>query len=220
MRTAPRHRSSPCGLLVALVVRGIVRRSAFTIRCYVLRRLRQAAGVFVAYYIWLDGAQWTSGLATFVIGFAIGLALTRTVAERKPTSWRKLSLVTTTSADGERRSCLPRGMTDACDRTSRGCSRRRSSRLVSRGDRAVHARRDQAVVLAQLIERSVVPSCSPPGAALRRLRRARRQQSPSGTPATSAAAGEGWTLRATALQKMNMRLLRQTDEKGAWRWRC
>jgi rhomboid protease GluP len=80
------------GLLVALVVRGTLRRSSVTIPMPVVARLAPAAAMFIIYSWSAGGPQWTSGPATFVIGYAIGLALTRNLAERTPPARRVAGL--------------------------------------------------------------------------------------------------------------------------------
>jgi len=83
------------GLLVALVVRGTWQRSPSRVPLRVVRRLAPAAAIFIGYYMADGGPLWSAGLAAFVVAFAVGLALTRDVAERKPATPRVIWLATT-----------------------------------------------------------------------------------------------------------------------------
>ena len=83
------------GLLVALVVRGTWQRSRPRVPLRVVRRLGPAAAMFIGYYMADGGPRWSAGLAAFVVAFAVGLALTRGLAERKPGTPRVLWLATT-----------------------------------------------------------------------------------------------------------------------------
>jgi rhomboid protease GluP len=203
------------GLLVALAVRGIVRRSPFTIPMPVLRRLAPAAAVFVAYYMWMDGAQWTSGLASFVIGFAIGLALTRTVAERRPSARRVLPLAATSLTMAITIVTPLKGMTDARGEVARvfvvedHTTARYRAAIVQFTRGAI-----KADVLAQLIDRSIVPELA---AARRQLKEVpgvpRQQQALVGrADEFLRRRAESWTQRATALRQANIRLLRDADQ--------
>jgi rhomboid protease GluP len=203
------------GLLVALVVRGTLQRSPLTVPLYVLRRLAPAAAVFVLYYMWANGAQWTAGLATFVIGFATGLALTRNVAERKPTARRVLSLAATTATMAITIVTPLKGMTDARAHVARVFAVEEHTMSRYRAATEQFTRGTiKAQVLAQFIERSVVPELQSARRQLKAVAGVPRQQQPLIADADLylRLRVESWVVRANALQKSNMRLLRNADE--------
>ncbi len=204
------------GLLVALVVRGTLQRSPVTIPWRVLRRLAAPAAVFAVYYAAAGGQPWTSGLATFVIGFAIGLALTRNVAERTPTAPRVMSLATAALAMAVLVVAPLKGMTDA---------RAEIVRLIAIEDQTSATYRVatddfkagaiKADALARVIERSIVPTLQTARIRLNGVAGVPRQQQPLVTKADEylRQRSESWALRATALRKSSMRLLREADAK-------
>jgi membrane associated rhomboid family serine protease len=204
------------GLLVAVVVRGTLQRSPVTVPIRVLRRLAPAAVAFVAYYMWVDGAEWRSGLATFVVGFAIGLALTRNVAERTPHPRRVLSLATTSLVITVMIAVPLAGMTDF---------RSEVSRLIAVEDQsaatywaATEQFRRGAIrpdALAEVIERDILPKLDALRGELSGLGGVPRQQQPLVASADEylKLRYESWQLRARALHKSSMRMLREADEQ-------
>src|SRR6185369_12980349 len=119
-------------------------------------------------------ARWTSGLATFVIGFAIGLALTRNVAERAPGARRVLPLAMATLSIATAIVTPLAGMTDVRADVARLFTVEEHTAARYRAATAQFTRGAiKAEVLAQLIERSIVPE----------LREARRKvQGLTGVP--------------------------------------
>lgn len=204
------------GLLVAIVVRGTLRRSSVTIPLRVLRRLAPAAAVFVIYYLSAGGVQWRAGLATFVIGFAVGLALTRHMAERVPSLRRVLLFATTVLTIVVGVAAPLSGMSDARSEIARIIAvEQRTCAAYRVATEDFKLGRIKAEALAQVIERAIVPELQATGITLNAVGGVPRQQQ-----ALVAAAHEylrlrcqSWVVRAQALHKLNARLLREADQQ-------
>jgi len=204
------------GLLVALVIRGTLRRSPLTIPPRVLKALAVPAAIFVLYSMWAGGPQWTSGLATFVIAFGIGLALTRNVAEQKPSARRVLAVAATPwvmavliavplSGTIDARSEISR-LIEVEDRTT--VTYQTASERFKRGTLGREA-------LAQVIDRIVVPELEAASSRLRAIAGVPPQQQWLIVNADEylRLRRESWRLRARALHESSLRLLRDADEK-------
>ena len=204
------------GLLLAVAIHGLRQRSPLTIPLRVLKRLAPAAAIFVLYYMATSGGQWTSGLLALAAGGVVGLVLARDVAERKPPARRVVALVTIVLVIIAATAAPMRGTADA---------RPEIARLIAVEDRT--ARDYQAAVeqfrlgaikaqaLAQLIERSIIPELQTARTRLEAIRGVTREQKPlvEGAEEYLRLRRESWQLRATALHKSNMRLLRDADAK-------
>jgi membrane associated rhomboid family serine protease len=204
------------GLVVALVVRGMLQRSPGRVPLPVLRRLAPAAAVFVLYRMFEGGPQWSAGMAAFVVSFAMGLALTRDVEERKPAAPRVLGLATTPLAIAMMIVTPLSGMTDirseiaslvAVD-TQTGVMYLHATEQFKRGALNADA-------LAQLIDHAIIPKLEAGRARLNAVDGVARQQQPLVAAANEYVRlrCEGWALRATALHKANLRLLRDADQR-------
>ncbi len=204
------------GLLVALIIRGLLRRSSLTIPIPVVARLAPAAAMFIIYSWSMGGPQWTSGPATFVIEFAVGMALTRNVAERKPPALRAAGLAATVLAIAVVIVAPLRGTTDVRSEISRliavenrtTVSYQTASERFKRGT----IERD---ALARVIERIIVPELEATRSRLHAVAGVPRQQQPlvAGADEFLRLRRESWLLRARALHESSMRLLRDADEK-------
>jgi rhomboid protease GluP len=204
------------GLLVALVIRGTLRRSPVTIPLPVVARLAPAAGMFMIYSWSAGDPQWTSGLATFVIEFAIGLALTRHVAERTPPALRVAGLAATVLAIAVVIAAPLSGTTDV---------RSEITRLIAVEDRTTVTYQTAAErfkrgaterdALARVIELIIVPELEAARSRLHAIAGVPRQQQPlvAGADEFLRLRRESWLLRARALRESSMRLLRDADEK-------
>jgi len=205
------------GLLAAHVVRGTLRRSVITISRRGLARLAPVAGLFAVYYFSSGGTAWRAGLAVFVVGFAIGLALTRGVAERTPRPLRVIPLAAVTTSMAMALVTPLQGMTDVRSEVARLFAVEDHIAARYRAATAQFTRGTiKADVLAQLIERSIVPEIE---AARRQLRATngvppRQQALVADADEYLRLRGESWKLRADALHKSNMRLLRDADERA------
>jgi membrane associated rhomboid family serine protease len=204
------------GLLVAMLVRGTVQRSPITIPIRRLGGLAIAATVFVAYYMSSNDVQWTAGLATFVIGFALGLGLTRNVAVRKPPARRVLSLATTALTITVAIVAPLSGMTDIRSQVAGLVAL--EARTTAVYDAAVDQFRTgrlKADGLAQVIDRAIVPELQTGLAQLNAVNGVPPQQQPliAGANAYLRQRCQSWVIRATALHTGNWRLLRDADLK-------
>src|SRR5258708_9350922 len=204
------------GLLVALIIRGLLRRSSLTIPIPAVARLAPAAAMFIIYSWSMGGPQWTSGPATFVIEFAVGMALTRNMAERKPPALRAAGLAATVLAIAVVIAAPLRGTTDVRSEISRliavenrtTVSYQTASERFKRGT----IERD---ALARVIERIIVPELQATRSRLHAVAGAPPQPHPLGAGADECLRlrRDSWLLRARALHESSMRLLRDADEK-------
>jgi len=202
------------GLVIALIIRGTLRRSPVTIPLPVIAGLAPAAAIFAIYTWAAAGPQWTSGLAAFVVQFAIGLAVTRNVAERKPSALRLAAPAATVLAIAIAIAAPLAGTTDV---------RSEIARLIAVEDRTTMSyqtaterfkrgtiQRDE---LAKVIELVIVPELD---AAQRRLRviagvPLKQQPLVEGAGDFLRLRRESWLLRARALHASSMDALRDAD---------
>lgn len=203
------------GLVFALIFRGTLRRSPVTIPMPVVARLAPAAAVFAIYTWATAGFQWTAGLAAFVIQFAIGLALTRNVAERKPSAVRIAAPAATMIAIAIAIAAPLAGTTDV---------RSEIARLIAVEDRTTvsyqtaTARFKRGAIqrheLAKVIELVIVPELEAAERRLRVIAGVPRQQQPLVEDAGDflQLRRESWVLRARALHKSSTELLREADD--------
>ena len=204
------------GLLVALVVRGTWQRSPSRVPLRVMKRLAPAALIFVGYYMAQGGPRWSAGMAAFVVAFAVGLALTRNVAERKPETPRVIWLATTPLSIAMMMVAPLSGMTDVRTEIANlvAVDSQTSAIYVAATDQFKRGAL-KAESLALLIERSIVPKLEAGRARLNAVGGVPPQQRPLVDEANAyiRLRCEGWAIRATALHKANMRLLRDADQK-------
>lgn len=204
------------GLLLALVVRGTMRRSPMTIPLRTVTRLAPAAGIFLLYALATGALVQPAGTVPLGIGFVFGIVVARDAAERSARLNRSVMVGVATVIIAAAIVVPLRGVVDA---------RPEVARLLVAEDRtsAEYAAAIQQFKLgalksepmAQLIERRIVPEMDQIDARLKALGRVPPEQQPLVT-----AAGEyiklrrdSWQLRAKGFHKSNMRLLRDADEK-------
>ena len=204
------------GLLVALVVRGTWQRSPSRVPLRVVRRLGPAAAIFIGYYMADGGPRWSAGLAAFVVAFAVGLALTRGLAERKPETPRVLWLATTPLSIAMMLVAPLNGMTDVRTEIANLVAvDSQTSAIYLAATEQFKRGAVNAESLALLIERSIVPKLEAGRARLNAVGGVPQQQRGlvDGANEYVRLRCESWALRATALHKANMRLLRDADQK-------
>jgi membrane associated rhomboid family serine protease len=204
------------GLLVALVVRGTWQRSPSRVPLRVMKRLAPAALIFLGYYMAQGGPRWSAGMAAFVVAFAVGLALTRNVAERKPETPRVIWLATTPLSIAMMMVAPLSGMTDVrAEVTNLVTVDSQTSAIYMAATEQFKRGALNADSLALLIERSIVPKLEAGRARLNAIGGVPRQQRPLVDAANEyiRLRRESWAIRATALHKANMRLLRDADQK-------
>lgn len=204
------------GALLALVARGVLRRSSLTIPVRVLKRLAPAAFVFLVHALWTRALLQTSGLIPLALGFVFGFVLARDVVER-PARIDRSAAVAIASLVIASGIALPfRGLVDARPEVARVVAvedRTSNDYAAALAQFRLGAMKSEAV--AQMIERRIEPELDQAQARLGALGRVPPEQQP-----LVAAAGEyitlrreSWQLRARALHKSNMRLLRDADDK-------
>jgi membrane associated rhomboid family serine protease len=203
------------GLVVALIIRGSLRRSPVTIPMPVLARLAPAAAIFAIYTWAAAGYQWTAGLAAFVIQFAIGIGLTRNVAERTPSALRVAAPAATVLAITIAIAAPLAGTTDV---------RSEIARLIAVEERTTVSYQTaterfkrgtiKADALAKVIEVVVVPELEAAQRRLRVIAGVPRQQQPlvEGAGNFLELRRDSWLLRARALHKSSSEMLREADE--------
>jgi len=204
------------GLLVAFVVRATWQRSPSRIPLRVLRSLVPAAAIFIGYYMAAGGPRWSAGMAAFVVAFAVGLALTRNVEERRPGTPRVLWLATTPLSFAMMLVAPLNGMTDVrAEVANLVAVDSQTSAIYLAATEQFKRGALNADSLALLIERSIVPKLEAGKARLNAVGGVPQQQRRlvDGANAYVRLRCESWTLRATALHKANMRLLRDADSK-------
>ena len=203
------------GVLIAIVLRGTLRRSPVTVPMPVIGQVALPAAVF-ALYAWANGGpQWTAGLAAFVIQFAVGLSLAWHMAERKPAAHLVGGLAVAVLAVT---TVIAAPLSGAMD------VRSEIARLIAVEDRTMvsyetaNERFKRGVLhrdeLAQLIERVIVPELD---AARLRLHTIvgvppRQQTLVDGADDFLRLRRESWLIRASALQASDTGLLREADE--------
>jgi hypothetical protein len=204
------------GLLVALVVRGTLQRSSVTIPMPVVARLAPAAAMFIIYSWSAGGPQWTSGPATFVIGYAIGLALTRNMAERTPPARRVAGLAATVLAIAAVIAAPLNGTVDVRSEISRliAVEDRTTVTYQTATERFKRGTMDRDA-LARVIELIIVPELEAARGRLLAIAGVPRQQQPlvEGADEFLQLRRESWLLRARALHESSVRLLRDADEQ-------
>ena len=204
------------GLLVALVVRGTWQRSPSRVPLRVVRRLAPAAAIFIGYYMADGGPLWSAGLAAFVVAFAVGLALTRDVAERKPATPRVIWLATTPLSIAMMLVAPLNGMTDVRTEIANLVAvDAQTSAIYLAATEQFKRGALKAESLALLIDRSIVPKLEAGRVRLNAVAGVPQQQRRlvDGANEYVRLRCESWALRATALHKANMRLLRDADQK-------
>jgi membrane associated rhomboid family serine protease len=202
------------GLLVALVIRGTLQRSALSIPRRVLRHLAAVSAICVVYYMSRGGAVWMAALGMFVIGFGIGVALTRGVTERTPPPQRVLPLVVVTMALALLIVTPLKGMVDVRARIAQlvPVEDRLAARYQAETDQFTRGR-IRAAELAATIEREILPALDTQRTEIGALTGMPRQQQPlvDGALEYLRLRQQSWKTRATALRTSNMRLLREAD---------
>ena len=204
------------GVLLALLVRGAVRRSPMTIPLRALRRLAPAAGLFLLHAVWTDVLVQPSGSVPLGLGFVFGIVLARHAPERRARADRSLAVAVATLIIAVGIAIPLRGIVDA---------RPDVARVVAMEDRAASdyaaaveqfklgALKGEAI--AQMIERRIEPDLNRVQARLAALGHVPPEQQPLVSAAAEfmALRRDSWELRAKAFHKSSMRLLREADEK-------
>src|SRR5215472_2746155 len=204
------------GLLGAVIIRGIVRRSPLTVPLKTLRLLAPAAGLFLLRALVIGDLTSVSGVIPLGLGFVFGFVLARHVAER-PARIDRVAIVSAATVLIAAGVAWPlRGIVDA---------RPEIARLLATEDRTADEYNSaigqfklgamKAEAVAQLIDRRIDPAFTESKTRLDALGAVPREQQP-----LVAAAGDYvtlrhqcWQLRSKGMHKASMRMLRDADEK-------
>jgi rhomboid protease GluP len=204
------------GTLLAVIVRGALRPSEFTIPRQLLRWLAPAAGVFLLHALWTGDLTGPAGLVPLATGFVFGIVLAWTMAEGWTPPWRTAAMPIATVIMAAVIAVPLRGVMDARPDIARvvveedATARDYASAIAQFKLGAL-----KAEAVAQIIERRIEPVLVDTQTRLRSLTHVPPDQEPLLTAANDFVALriESWQLRAKALHKSNMRMLREADEK-------
>jgi rhomboid protease GluP len=201
------------GLLLATFVRGLLQRSPLSIPLMTMRRLAPVAGVFVAYNAMTGGFDLAAKAGLFT-GFVFGMVVTRGIRERKPTVQRLAMSAVATLTIAVITAAPLRSVTDI----------RPELELLIAFEEKTAAAYEAAVLrfrggrlttksLAELIDGTIRPELQAARARVTALQRVPDAHQPLVTAANDylILRDESWRLRAEALSKANMGLLREAD---------
>jgi rhomboid protease GluP len=204
------------GTLLAVVVRGALRRSEFTIPRQILRLLAPAATVFLLYALVTGGLLGPAGLVPLATGFVFGIALASTMAEGWTPAWRTAAMPIASVIMAAAIAVPLRGVTDARPDIARVVAEEDSTaRDYASATAQFKLGALKAEAVAQIIERRIEPVLMETQTRLRSLTHVPADQEPLLTAANDFVALRiaSWQLRAKALHKSNMRMLREADDK-------
>jgi rhomboid protease GluP len=204
------------GLLLALVVRGTMRRSPMTVPLRTLKRLAPAAGIFLLHALVTGALFQAAGTVPLGIGFVFGIVLARDAAERPARVNRSVAVAVATVIIAAGIAVPLRGIVDARPEVARILATEdRTSNVYATAIQQFKLGALKSEPIAQMIERQIEPELDQIDGRLKALGRVPPEQQPLVT-----AAGEyikfrreSWQLRAKGFHKANMRLLRDADEK-------
>jgi membrane associated rhomboid family serine protease len=201
------------GLLVASFVRGLLQPSTLSIPLKTMVRLAPAAGLFMLYNAATGGFDLAAKAGLFT-GFVFGMVVTRDIREQKPTVQRLAISAAATFVIAIIAIVPLRSVTDI---------RPELELLVSLEQRTTAAYEDAVLrfrngrittkSLASLIDGTILPELQAARARVTALQRVPPAHQPLVTVANDylKLRDESWRLRAEALSKANMRLLREAD---------
>jgi membrane associated rhomboid family serine protease len=204
------------GVLLALLVRGAVRRSPMTVPLRVLRRLAPGAVIFLLHALWTGVLLQAAGAVPLAVGFVCGMVLARDAAERPARANRSVAVAAATLMIAAGIAVPLRGIVDARPDVARVLAvENRSATDYAAAIQQFKLGALKGDAIAQMIERRFEPELDQIDARLTGLGKVPAEQQP-----LVAAAGEyvklrreSWQLRAKGFHKFSMRLLRDADEK-------
>ena len=202
------------GLLGAAVIWGQVQRSPLSIPLTQVRVLAPSVGLFVFYSLVTGQLAGTSALNGFMVGFVCGLALTASVARRKPPAWRSATALAAALIVAAVFAVPRRGYLDVKPEIARVVAF--EGRTASAYDRAVEQFKlggINADALALIIDRSILPELRSIRLHLKSLDRVPEQHQPLMASAEEylRLRDESWRLRAAGLHARDMGMLRKAD---------
>ncbi|HEX4566544.1 MAG TPA: rhomboid family intramembrane serine protease [Vicinamibacterales bacterium] len=204
------------GLLLALVVRGTMRRSPMSVPLRALKRLAPAAALFLLHALVTGVLFQAAGMVPLGIGFVFGIVLARDAAERPARVNRSVAVGIATVVIAAGIAVPLRGIVDARPEVARMLAAEdRTSTEYTAAIQQFKLGALKSEPIAQMIERRIEPELDQIDARLKALGRVPPEQQPLVTAAGEyiKSRRESWQLRAKAFHKSNMRLLRDADEK-------
>jgi rhomboid protease GluP len=202
------------GLLFASIVRGTLRRSTVSIPLRALAILAPLASIFAIYSAVGAGFDLAARAGLFT-GFLFGIVVEREVRDRKPPVKRLAAISAATLAIAVITAVPLRGVTDI--RPELAMLVEFEHRTAAAYDDAVRRFRSGRITttsLGQVINGTILPELEVVRARMARLQRVPETYKPIVTVANSylRLRDESWRLRAQALAKSNMRMLRDADQ--------
>jgi hypothetical protein len=204
------------GTFLAVFVRGAMRRSEFTIPLRVLRWLAPAATVFLLHALWTGDLPGPAGLVPLATGFVFGIGLAGTMADGWTPARRAAAMPIATIIIAAVIGWPLRGVMDARPDIARVVvDEDRTARDYASATTQFKLGALKAEAVAQIIERRIEPVLMETQTRLHSLTHVPPDQAPLLTAANDFVALriESWQLRARALHKSNMRMLRDADDK-------
>ena len=209
------------GLLLITSIWSFLQRSSLTIPLHVTKRLAQLAVIFVLYKLATTGFWNAPALAAFVCGLVGGIVVARDINERAP-QMRRLAtamvtlvvMVTLYAVFATHRP--PSDSVDVRPEIDRVIAAEiRTAGLYDKEVERFRKGRINAIALATVIEKTIVPELHAVAGRLRALRDVPSEQQPIVTSAMAflKLRDESWQLRARALHKSDMQGLRHADSK-------
>jgi rhomboid protease GluP len=204
------------GTFLAVLVRGAMRRSEFTIPLSVLRWLAPAATVFLLHALWTGDLPGPAGLVPLATGFVFGIGLAGTMADGWTPAGRAAAMPIATVIIAAVIGWPLRGVMDARPDIARVVvDEDRTARDYASATTQFKLGALKAEAVAQIIEHRIEPVLMETQTRLHSLTHVPPDQAPLLTAANDFVALriESWQLRARALHKSNMRMLRDADDK-------
>ena len=192
------------GLLFASSIWGMVHRSSVTIPLVALKRLAPAAAVFTFYNMLNHRLEGEAELIGLLLGFFCGLVLVRRVSERTPPERLVTTAIATTAVIVMACAVPLAGVTDVRPELDRIVAI--EQRTAGAYQSAVERFRDGRVtaeMLAQLIERTIVPELQAADVRLKTLDRVPLEHQPLIASAEEylKLRSQSWRLRAEGLRE-------------------
>ena len=203
------------GLLIASSIWGVIHPSSMSIPMRTLKKLSPAAGLFLLYNLAIGGLEPAAG--GMVVGFLCGLVLAIGVGDGKPEP-RRIGITMGVTALIAVAAAIPlRRITDVRPEIARvvALEDRTASTYKTAADRFNSGRITVDTLLAQLIDRTIVPEVEAAQAHLRALDRVPQEHQALVADAEEflRLRHESWRLRAEGLRKTS-RLLMQPGRTG------
>ena len=204
------------GTLLAVLVRGAMRPSEFTIPLRFLRLLAPAAAVFLLHALWTGDLPGPAGLVPLAAGFGFGIGLALTMADGWAPASRAAAMPIATVIIAAVIGWPLRGVMDARPDIARVVvDEDRTARDYASATTQFKLGALKAEAVAQIIEHRIEPVLTETQARLHALTHVPADQRPLVSAANDYVALrlESWQLRAKALHKSSMRMLRDADDK-------